>query len=345
MSQNSPGCSSSSTPCPRAAASSCRSTSGSRADEVRYIVEHSGASVLLVDPELDESLRDVARAAPLRARRRERRRAAALRRRAAAVDDADEDATATINYTSGTTARPKGVAAHPPQPLDQRHDLRLAHRRRPTATCTCTRCRCSTATAGACRTRSPAMGGRQVVLRKVDGAEILRRDRRARRHAAWAARRRCVNIVLDAAARLAPARSPGAGRVRIVVRRRAAADAHDRAGRDRARLGVHADLRAHRDVAAAHAQPRAAPSATTLDADRAGASALGRAGRAGARRARCAIDDDGEVLARGNVVLGGLLGAARRRPPRRSSTAGSTPATAARSTTTATSRSPTARRT
>ena len=30
-----------------------------RADEVRYSVEHSGASVLLVDPELDEPLRDV----------------------------------------------------------------------------------------------------------------------------------------------------------------------------------------------------------------------------------------------------------------------------------------------
>ena len=29
------------------------------ADEVRYIVEHSGASVLLVDPELDEALADV----------------------------------------------------------------------------------------------------------------------------------------------------------------------------------------------------------------------------------------------------------------------------------------------
>ena len=30
-----------------------------RPDEVRYIVEHSGARVLYVDPELDESLKDV----------------------------------------------------------------------------------------------------------------------------------------------------------------------------------------------------------------------------------------------------------------------------------------------
>src|SRR4051812_16131893 len=29
------------------------------ADEIRYIVEHSGASMLLVDPEVDEQLRDV----------------------------------------------------------------------------------------------------------------------------------------------------------------------------------------------------------------------------------------------------------------------------------------------
>ena len=34
------------------------------ADEVRYIVEHSGASMLLIDPELDEALADVD--APLR---------------------------------------------------------------------------------------------------------------------------------------------------------------------------------------------------------------------------------------------------------------------------------------
>src|SRR5829696_6577393 len=31
-----------------------------RPDEVRYIVEHCGASVLLVDPELDDQLRDIA---------------------------------------------------------------------------------------------------------------------------------------------------------------------------------------------------------------------------------------------------------------------------------------------
>ena len=81
------------------------------ADEVSYIVEHSGSTVLLVDPEIDEALSGVT---------------AKERIVLDGVDDAglfapapegalpapwlpDEDATCTINYTSGTTARPKGV--------------------------------------------------------------------------------------------------------------------------------------------------------------------------------------------------------------------------------------------
>ena len=49
------------------------------------------------------------------------------------------------------------------------------HRRRTTATCTCGPCRCSTATAGGWSTPSPAWAARHVMLRKVDGPEILRR--------------------------------------------------------------------------------------------------------------------------------------------------------------------------
>src|SRR4051794_8348349 len=81
------------------------------AAEVKYIVQHSGASVLLVDPEYDELLagitakerivldgvQDAELFAPAPA---------------GAVPKAwepDEEATASINYTSGTTARPKGV--------------------------------------------------------------------------------------------------------------------------------------------------------------------------------------------------------------------------------------------
>ena len=39
--------------------SSCRSTSGLSRDEVAYIVEHSGADVLLLDPEVDDVLGDI----------------------------------------------------------------------------------------------------------------------------------------------------------------------------------------------------------------------------------------------------------------------------------------------
>ena len=78
------------------------------ADEVGYIVEHSGASVLLVDPELDEALAGVT------AKRRfviGAESDAELYRFGVEPEPwtPDEDATGTINYTSGTTARPKGV--------------------------------------------------------------------------------------------------------------------------------------------------------------------------------------------------------------------------------------------
>ena len=79
------------------------------AAEIDYIVDHCGASVLLVDPELEDHLGAVS---------------APHRFTIGAVSDPilydfgteprgwsapDERATATINYTSGTTARPKGV--------------------------------------------------------------------------------------------------------------------------------------------------------------------------------------------------------------------------------------------
>jgi len=78
------------------------------AEEVQYIIEHSGADVLIVDPELDDSLKSVT-----------------TKHRFVIGEESDsilykygvepkpwipdEDATATVNYTSGTTARPKGV--------------------------------------------------------------------------------------------------------------------------------------------------------------------------------------------------------------------------------------------
>ncbi|MHB1486170.1 MAG: AMP-binding protein [Acidimicrobiales bacterium] len=82
------------------------------ADEVAYIVEHSGAKVVLVDPELDEQL------SGLSAEHRivmDGVQDAALFAELAPESKGpepwprDEESTASINYTSGTTARPKGV--------------------------------------------------------------------------------------------------------------------------------------------------------------------------------------------------------------------------------------------
>jgi acyl-CoA synthetase (AMP-forming)/AMP-acid ligase II len=81
------------------------------AEEVQYVVDHSGASVMLVDPEVDDALGSVS------AKERILLDGVADRELFAPAPDgrfpaewaADEDATVSINYTSGTTARPKGV--------------------------------------------------------------------------------------------------------------------------------------------------------------------------------------------------------------------------------------------
>ena len=103
------------------------------------------------------------------------------------------------------------------------------------------------------------MGATHVILRKVDGMEILRR---VETHGVtlMCGAPAVLNMVLDAAADWTadhgtadPGTRPGADR----GGGRAAADAHDRADRDRARLGVRPDLRPHRDDAADHDEPDA----------------------------------------------------------------------------------------
>ncbi len=80
-------------------------------DEVQYIVDHSGTKLLLVDPEYAEAFSAVKVAKKIILDGVED---AELFAPAGAHDEvphweADEDFTCSINYTSGTTSRPKGV--------------------------------------------------------------------------------------------------------------------------------------------------------------------------------------------------------------------------------------------
>ncbi|MGA2522157.1 MAG: AMP-binding protein [Acidimicrobiales bacterium] len=189
------------------------------AQEVAYIVEHSGASVLLVDPELDEPLADVS--APVRMLLDGREDAGLFAPAPAGTDpahwDADETATCSINYTSGTTARPKGV--------------QLTHRNcwlnavvfgwhttvsdRDTLLHTLPMFHCN---GWGMPYAVTAMGGTHVVLRKVDGEEILRRVEEQGVTLLCGAPA-VVAAILDAAAQRRSRGDvvPGRGRVRIVV--------------------------------------------------------------------------------------------------------------------------------
>jgi fatty-acyl-CoA synthase len=78
-------------------------------EEVSYIVEHSGATVLLIDPELEEPLAGVTAKHRILLDGVQDAELFAEGDDPGALWSPDEDATASINYTSGTTARPKGV--------------------------------------------------------------------------------------------------------------------------------------------------------------------------------------------------------------------------------------------
>ncbi|MDH2416260.1 AMP-binding protein [Nocardioides sp. CER19] len=187
-----------------------------RPDEVKYIVGHCGAKVLYVDPELDEALADVTAEHRFVLGRDEDLYAPPG---AEPVPwEHDENATATINYTSGTTARPKGVqithrniwtnaitfALH--AGVSDRdvylHTLPQFH-----------------ANGWGMPFAATGMGVKHVILRKVDGAEILRR---VRDHGVTylCAAPAVAAAVLDAAqdwAENGNGEIPGRDRVRIIM--------------------------------------------------------------------------------------------------------------------------------
>ncbi|CAN5577280.1 AMP-binding protein [soil metagenome] len=183
------------------------------AEEVRYIVEHAGARVLLVDPELDETLADV---------ECEHRMVigadtdGVLMRFGVEPEpwDHDEDATATVTYTSGTTARPKGVQ------LTHRNiwlnasvfGWHLGVNDRDVYLHTLPQFHCN---GWGVLYAVTGMGAEHVIIRKIDGAEILRRvDQHGVTLMCGAPT--VLNMVLDAAATWS-GEIPGRGRVRIVV--------------------------------------------------------------------------------------------------------------------------------
>jgi acyl-CoA synthetase (AMP-forming)/AMP-acid ligase II len=265
-------------------------------DEIRYIVGHCGASMVLVDPELVDALAGVEVPHTI----------------VLGDDDAlyrpgveprpwapDEDATATINYTSGTTARPKGV--------------QMTHRNlwtnaatfgwhtgvsdRDVYLHTLPMFHCN---GWGMPYALTAMGVPQVVLRKVDGGEILRR---VDEHGVTllCAAPAVVAAVLDAATRW-DGPVPGTGRTRVVVAgapppTRTIERVESELGWEFIQIYGLTETAPLLTVNRTRAEwDHLTPGGRAQRLSRAGAPALGVTIR---------TDDEGEVLARSNHVLAG----------------------------------------
>jgi fatty-acyl-CoA synthase len=263
--------------------------------EVRYIVEHSGAEVLMIDPAL-KSLADEV----------ECKRTFILGEDddkiwASSTDpepwEGDESATATINYTSGTTARPKGVQlTHRNNWLnatvfgwqasvDDRdvylHTLPMFH-----------------ANGWGHPFTATGVGAKHIVLRQVDGTEILKR---IEQHGVtyMCAAPAVVAAALDGAKDW-DGPIPGADRVRIIV---AGAPPPTRTiERVRDELGWEfIQIYGLTETTPLLTMSRMREEWDDLDAHEQ-AKLLGRAG-APALGVRIKIDDEGEVLAQTNHNL------------------------------------------
>jgi fatty-acyl-CoA synthase len=182
-----------------------------QADEVQYIVRHSGARMLLIDPELADIHADVAcEYRGMIGRETD----APLQHADPQPWEYDEDATATINYTSGTTARPKGVQ------LTHRNiwlnattfALHIGINDRDVYLHTLPQFHCN---GWGLLYAVTGLGAKHIIIRKIDGAEILRRvDRHGVTVMCGAPA--VANAILQAAETW-DGPIPGAGRVRIVI--------------------------------------------------------------------------------------------------------------------------------
>lgn len=268
-----------------------------RPDEISYIVAHSGARVLYVDPELVDQLAGVDVEHKFVLGQDEAMFAAPGTQPHGW--EPDENATATINYTSGTTARPKGVQ------LTHRnlwtnavtfglhagvtdrdvylHTLPMFH-----------------ANGWGMPFAMTGLGVPQVVLRKVDGAEILRR---VEQHGVtvMCAAPAVAAAVLDAAADW-EGEIPGRDRVRIIMA--GAPPPTKTVVRVQEELGWEfIQIYGLTETSPLLTVNRTRSEWDDLSAEdraaklvRAGAPAIG---------VRLRTDDQGEVLARSNVILDG----------------------------------------
>ncbi len=268
------------------------------AEEVRYIVEHSGARILLVDPELEDAMKTVECECKLVIGAETD---TALMRYDVEPRpwDADEDDTATINYTSGTTARPKGV--------------QMTHRNiwlnattfgwhvgvsdRDVYLHTLPQFHCN---GWGLHYAVTGMGGQHVIIRKIDGAEILRR---VEQHGVtlMCGAPAVVNMVLDAAATW-EGEIPGRDRVRIVVAgapppTRTIERVETELGWEFIQIYGLTETSPLLTINRTRAEfDDLSPADRAVKLNRAGAPAIG---------CQMAIDAEGEVLARSNVVMAG----------------------------------------
>jgi fatty-acyl-CoA synthase len=265
-------------------------------EEIRYIVEHSGARVLLVDPELEDHLAGIEVEHTFVLGRDDEQ--VTVAGGSPSPWERDETATATINYTSGTTAKPKGVElTHRSLWLNAAtlgwhagvsdrdvylHTLPLFH-----------------VNGWGMPYALAAMGVPQVVLRKVDGHEILRR---VRDHGVTllCGAPAVVSMVLDAAKEWDEV--PGRDRVRILVA--GAPPPTTTIERVETELGWEfMQLYGLTETSPLLTFNRSreewdelSPGDRAAKLMRAGAPALG---------VQLELDDDGQVLARGNHTLAG----------------------------------------
>jgi fatty-acyl-CoA synthase len=255
--------------------------------------------VLLVDPEVEAQLSGIT--GPHRFLLGEEYESGLLRFDAEPRpwSEPDEDATATINYTSGTTARPKGVQmTHRNEWINATtFGMHMQVSDRDVYMHTLPMFHCN---GWGLPYTSAGLGVTQVPIRKIDGAEILRRVERhgvtlmAGAPAVW-------NSVLDAAADW-DGEVPGRGQVRIVVAGAAPPS------RTIARVEEELGWEFNQIYGLTETAPLLTVNRPRAEYDHLSpldrARALSRAG-VPALGTRITTGESGEVLAQGNTVLAG----------------------------------------